>query len=45
MRIVWSIGDPHGIGPEIILKSFLKLERSGHSFLVAGSYAVMDYYR
>ncbi len=45
MRIVWSIGDPHGIGPEIILKSFLKLEHSGHSFLVAGSYAVMEYYR
>jgi 4-hydroxythreonine-4-phosphate dehydrogenase len=44
-RIVWSIGDPHGIGPEIILKSFLKLERSGHSFLVAGSYEVMNYYR
>ncbi len=45
MRIVWSIGDPHGIGPEIILKSFLKLERYGHSFLVAGSYGVMDFYR
>ncbi len=45
MRIVWSIGDPHGIGPEIILKSFLKLEGSGHSFLVAGSYRVMEYYQ
>ena len=45
MRIVWSAGDPHGIGPEIILKSFLKLESSGHSLLVAGSYSVMDYYR
>ena len=45
MRIVWSAGDPHGIGPEIILKSFLKLERSGHSFLVAGSFSVMDFYR
>ena len=45
MRIVWSIGDPHGIGPEIILKSFLKLDGSGHSFLVAGSYRVMEYYR
>ena len=45
MRIVWSIGDPHGIGPEIILKSFLKLEGSGHSFLVTGSYRVMKYYR
>jgi 4-hydroxythreonine-4-phosphate dehydrogenase len=45
MRIVWSIGDPHGIGPEIILKSFLKLEQSGHSFLVAGSYTAMEHYR
>ena len=45
MRVVWSAGDPHGIGPEIILKSFLKLKQSGHSFLVAGSYRVMEYYR
>jgi len=45
MRIVWSAGDPHGIGPEIILKSFLKLEQTGHSFVVAGSYSVMEYYR
>ncbi|NTW82518.1 MAG: 4-hydroxythreonine-4-phosphate dehydrogenase PdxA [Chlorobiaceae bacterium] len=45
MRIVWSIGDPHGIGPEIILKSFLKLQDSGHSFLVSGSFSVMEYYR
>jgi len=44
-RIVWSIGDPHGIGPEIILKSFLKLEQSGHSFLVCGSWSAMEYYR
>ncbi len=44
-RIVWSIGDPNGIGPEIILKSFLKLEGSGHTFLVVGSYRVMEYYR
>ncbi len=45
MRIVWSIGDPHGIGPEIILKSFLKLRDSGHTFLVSGSFSVMEYYR
>ena len=45
MRIVWSAGDPHGIGTEIILKSFLKLEQTGHSFVVAGSYSVMEYYR
>jgi 4-hydroxythreonine-4-phosphate dehydrogenase len=45
MRIVWSIGDPHGIGPEIILKSFLTFGSSTHSFIVAGSYTVLDYYR
>jgi 4-hydroxythreonine-4-phosphate dehydrogenase len=44
-RIVWSIGDPHGIGPEIILKSYLKLQQSAHTFLVAGSYKTMEYYR
>ncbi|MEI6847087.1 MAG: 4-hydroxythreonine-4-phosphate dehydrogenase PdxA [Chlorobiaceae bacterium] len=45
MRIVWSIGDLHGIGPEIILKSFLKLQQSDHSFLVAGSFSAMEYYK
>jgi 4-hydroxythreonine-4-phosphate dehydrogenase len=45
MRIVFSIGDIHGIGPEVILKSYLKLRQTGHSFLVAGSYKAMEYYR
>lgn len=45
MRIVFSMGDPNGIGPEIILKSWLRLRQSGHSFAVAGSWRVMDYYR
>jgi len=45
MRIVWTMGDPHGIGPEIILKSFLTFGGSTHSFLVAGSYTVLDYYK
>ncbi len=45
MRIVWSIGDPHGIGPEIILKSFLTFGNATSSFLVAGSYKVLEYYR
>jgi len=45
MRIVWSIGDPHGIGPEIILKSFLTFGSATSSFLVAGSYNVLEYYR
>lgn len=45
MRIVFSIGDIHGIGPEIILKSFLKLRETGQSFLVAGSYKAMEYCR
>jgi len=45
MRIVFSIGDLNGIGPEVILKSFLKLRETGHTFLVAGSYKAMEYYR
>lgn len=45
MRIVYSLGDPHGIGPEIILKGFLELRESGHSFAVAGSYSVLEHYR
>ena len=45
MRIVCSIGDPHGIGAEVIMKSFLKLQDSSDSMLVAGSFAVLDYYR
>jgi 4-hydroxythreonine-4-phosphate dehydrogenase len=45
MRIVWSTGDPHGIGPEIMLKSFMKLKDSGHQFFIAGSYSVMEFYR
>jgi 4-hydroxythreonine-4-phosphate dehydrogenase len=45
MRIVFSIGDIHGTGPEIILKSFLKLRQTGHSFMVAGSYKAMEFYR
>jgi len=44
MRIVFSVGDIHGIGPEIILKSFLKLRETGHSFVVAGSYKAMEFY-
>ncbi|NTV91773.1 MAG: 4-hydroxythreonine-4-phosphate dehydrogenase PdxA [Chlorobiaceae bacterium] len=45
MRIVFSTGDIHGIGPEIILKSFMKLQESDHTFLVTGSCKVMEYYR
>jgi len=44
MRIVFSLGDPHGIGPEVILKSFLKMKRCGHSVVVAGSLRVMKFY-
>jgi len=45
MRIVCSLGDPHGIGPEVILKSFLKMQQCGHSMVVAGSLRVMEFYR
>jgi 4-hydroxythreonine-4-phosphate dehydrogenase len=45
MRIVWTIGDIHGIGPEIVLKSFLRLKDSGHTFVVAGSLKALEFYR
>ncbi|NTV08128.1 MAG: 4-hydroxythreonine-4-phosphate dehydrogenase PdxA [Chlorobium limicola] len=45
MRIVWSVGDIHGIGPEIVLKTFLKIRETEHSFLVVGSYNALEYYR
>jgi len=45
MRIVWSMGDLNGIGAEIILKSFLTFGNATSSFLVAGSYTALDYYR
>lgn len=40
----WSIGDMNGIGPEIILKSYRTLSRSGSKPLVIGSYKALDYY-
>ncbi|ACF13039.1 4-hydroxythreonine-4-phosphate dehydrogenase [Chloroherpeton thalassium ATCC 35110] len=43
MTILWTIGDINGIGPEIILKSFMKLER-GEQFVVVGSFKVLQHY-
>jgi 4-hydroxythreonine-4-phosphate dehydrogenase len=45
MRIVWTAGDMHGIGPEILLRSFLRLKDTGHRFLAAGSFRALEYYR
>ncbi|NTW50567.1 MAG: 4-hydroxythreonine-4-phosphate dehydrogenase PdxA, partial [Chlorobiales bacterium] len=48
MTILWTIGDPNGIGPEIILNAFSKLagkHRSEHTFAVVGSYKAMLFYR
>ncbi|NTW53117.1 MAG: 4-hydroxythreonine-4-phosphate dehydrogenase PdxA [Chlorobiaceae bacterium] len=45
MRIVLTTGDIHGIGPEIILKSFISLQASGHQFIAAGSLIALDFYR
>jgi 4-hydroxythreonine-4-phosphate dehydrogenase len=45
MRIVLTTGDIHGIGPEIVLKSFLRLQSSGNEFLAAGSLKALEYYR
>ncbi|NTU58962.1 MAG: 4-hydroxythreonine-4-phosphate dehydrogenase PdxA [Chlorobiaceae bacterium] len=45
MRLVLTTGDIHGIGPEILLKSFMRLQDSGHEFLAAGSLKALEYYR
>jgi 4-hydroxythreonine-4-phosphate dehydrogenase len=45
MRIVLTIGDIHGIGPEIILKSLPKLQKEGHTFVATGSTRTFEFYR
>ena len=45
MRIVLTTGDIHGIGPEILLKSFIRLQASGHEFIAAGSLNALEFYR
>jgi len=41
MRLIGiTLGDPAGIGPEIILKSLLKFKR--RPFLIIGSYAILE---
>ncbi|HHE31800.1 MAG TPA: 4-hydroxythreonine-4-phosphate dehydrogenase PdxA [Chlorobaculum parvum] len=45
MRIVFSIGDIHGIGPEIILKSVLALPSGEDTYVVAGSIKALEFYR
>jgi 4-hydroxythreonine-4-phosphate dehydrogenase len=45
MRIVFSTGDIHGIGPEILMKSFLRLESEGHLLVAAGSFKALEFYR
>ena len=45
MRIVFSIGDIHGIGPEIILKSLLALPAGEDTFVATGSFKALEFYR
>lgn len=45
MRIVFSTGDIHGIGPEIILKSVLALPSGEDTYVVAGSLKALEFYR
>ncbi|RXK82134.1 4-hydroxythreonine-4-phosphate dehydrogenase PdxA [Chlorobaculum sp. 24CR] len=45
MRIVFSIGDIHGIGPEIILKSLLALPSGEECYVAAGSLKALEFYR
>ncbi len=45
MRIVFSTGDIHGIGPEIILKSVLALPSEEECYVAAGSFKALEFYR
>ena len=45
MRTVFSIGDIHGIGPEIILKSVLTLPTGEECYVVARSFKALEFYR
>ena len=45
MRIVFSTGDIHGIGPEIILKSVLALSSGEELYVAAGSLKALEFYR
>lgn len=44
MFTAWTIGDIHGIGPEIILKSFCEIDRSTCRPVVIGSAEALRYY-
>jgi 4-hydroxythreonine-4-phosphate dehydrogenase len=44
MRIALTTGDIHGIGPEILLKSFLRLDASTHTFVAVGSLKALEFY-
>lgn len=45
MRTVFSTGDIHGIGPEIILKSVLTLPAGEETYVAAGSFTAFKFYR
>ncbi|NTU54391.1 MAG: 4-hydroxythreonine-4-phosphate dehydrogenase PdxA [Chlorobiaceae bacterium] len=45
MRLVFSTGDIHGIGPEIILKSVLRLQSENQTYMAVGSLKALEYYR
>ncbi len=44
MRTAWTTGDIHGIGPEIVLKSFRELDRRACKPLAVGSAEALRYY-
>jgi 4-hydroxythreonine-4-phosphate dehydrogenase len=45
MRLVFSTGDIHGIGPEIILKSVIRLRSGNDRYIAAGSFRALEFYR
>jgi len=44
-RILLTMGDYNGIGPEIILKSFDRLDKSNTCFVVLGNISVFHFYK
>ena len=43
MKIAVTMGDPSGIGPEIVLKSYLEGALNGS--VIIGSRSVLEFYR
>lgn len=43
-RILLTLGDPNGVGPELLLKTLVTSKDSGTQFILIGPKSVFDYY-